>query len=172
MEDIGDILFYVIAAAIGIIGAIANKKKRNAERNLPQQGVPDMDEEGYSYEMDEQEGMPVPEARGASTQYEMIDGKSPEAVARGYEEEMVKSGGDSTFKMAPGYEGEYSEPMADEFAMEGESVTDISISKTELGEESVISPREESSRARRLIEDFDLPSAIIYSEIINRKDFV
>ncbi|MEE4213886.1 MAG: hypothetical protein V2I34_02400 [Bacteroidales bacterium] len=172
MEDIGDILFYVIAAAIGIIGAIANKKKKNAEKRLPQQGVPGMDDEGYSYEMDEQEGMPFPEARGASTQYEMIDGKPPEAAARGYEEEMVKSGGESTFEMAPEYEGEYSEPMADEYAMEGESVTDISISKTELGEESVISLREESSRARRLIEDFDLPSAIIYSEIINRKDFV
>jgi hypothetical protein len=62
--------------------------------------------------------------------------------------------------------------MADKYSMEGEAVTDLSISKTELGEESVVSLREERSRARRLIEDFDLPSAIIYSEIINRKDFV
>lgn len=172
MEDIGDILFYVVAAAIGIIGAIANKKKKNAERNLPQQQVPDMDDEGYSYDMDEETAAPTPEQRQPLTQYETIDGKSPDALATAYEDKVIKSAGAGAFEMAPEYEGEYSEPMADEYAIEGESVTDISISKTELGEESVISPREESSRARRLIEDFDLASAIIYSEIINRKDFV
>lgn len=172
MEDIGDILFYVVAAAIGIIGAIANKKKKNAERNLPQQQVPDMDDEGYSYDMDEETAAPTPGQRQPLTQYETIEGRLADPLATAYEEKVIKSAGEETFEMAPEYEGEYSEPMADDYAMEGESVTDISISKTELGEDGVFSLREESSRARRLIEDFDLPSAIIYSEIINRKDFV
>jgi hypothetical protein len=172
MEDLGDILFYVLAAAIGIIGAIANKKKKDAAKNFPKQNIPDMDDDGYNYDMDEEASVPSPERRQASTQYEMIDGRSPEPAAMSYEEKILKSAGEQTFEMAPEYEGEYSEPMADKYSMEGEAVTDLSISKTELGEQSVISNREERSRARRLIEDFDLPSAIIYSEIINRKDFV
>ncbi len=163
MEDLGDILFYVLAAAIAIIGAIINKKKKKAERTVPQPGMPDVEEE-TSYQGTER--------IKASTQYEMIDEDSLQTGASAYEGTMMKPSVEQTFKMGAEYEGEYSEPMADDFALEGSSAIDLNILQDERGTEGKISLPEENSRARKLIDDFDLSKAIVYSEILRRKDFV
>lgn len=172
MEDFGDILFYVIAAVIAIIGAIANKRKKQAEREMTQAGLPDQEEETDYSRGEEEISYPEAEARGATTQYEMIDEDSLETKGTGFKDTAFKSSEEQALKMGAEYEGRYSEPMAEEAASEGVSVTDASISRTELGKESELLLEEENSWARELIGEFDLPRAIIYSEILNRKDFV
>ncbi|MEA1886808.1 MAG: hypothetical protein U9N72_06340 [Bacteroidota bacterium] len=170
MEDFGDILFYVIAAVIAIIGAIVNKKKKQAERQMTQPGMPDQEEEtDYS---DREEEISYPEARGATTQYQMIDEDSLETKGTGFKDTAFKSSEEQALKMGAEYEGDYYEPMAKEFASEGESVTDVSVSQSELGTGSEMLGEEENSWARKLIDEFNLPEAIVYSEILKPKDFV
>jgi len=164
MEDFGNILFYIIAAIIAILGALANKKKKAAQKPLPQTDVPDQKEEEISF--------PDIEERKPATQYEMINPESLQTIGSGFEGTSLQSSEDQAIKMGAEYEGSYSEPMAEEFAAEGISVTDISITDSELGTDSEISLRDKNSWAKNLIDEFDLPKAIIYSEILNRKDFV
>ena len=173
MEDLGDILFYVIAAIIGIIGAIANKKKQKAERAVKKQASTDNPEENYAYARREDAGAETTRPEGTYTRYETIDEeilKTVEATAT--YDKMPDETDDQRLIMGAEYEGDYTEPMADEFEREGISATDLSISQSELGTESEINLREESSWAGELVEDFELPKAIVYSEILNRKDFV
>jgi len=163
MEDLGDILFWVLAAAVGIIGALVNKKKKKMQTMMPQSGMPDEEEQTIYQDTG---------ARRTSAQQEMFDEDILQKTDSAYEGAMMGSSEEQAFKMGAEYEGEYSEPMADDFAMEGTSATDLGIQDTELGTGSGVTPQEKNSRARRLIEDFDLPKAIVYSEILNRKDFV
>ncbi|MDT8401860.1 MAG: hypothetical protein RQ743_09200 [Bacteroidales bacterium] len=171
MEDIGDILFYVLLAVFGIAGAIANKKKRNAQRPSPQSGIPASDDDSFSYEREEEAGPRSREGR-ASTQYEMIDEDALETAASRYENTMMKSSVEQALEMRAEYEGRYSEPLADDFSMEGVAVTDLTVEHTEVGTYIDTSLDEQSSWARGLVDDFDLPAAIVYSEILKRKDFV
>jgi len=83
-----------------------------------------------------------------------------------------ESSEEQALRMAAEYEGNYSEPMAKEFAAEGESDIDMAITASDLSSEMKKMLQEESSWANQLAEDFDLPRAIVYSEILKRKDFV
>ncbi|MFO7851718.1 MAG: hypothetical protein ACQERS_11660 [Bacteroidota bacterium] len=172
MEDFGDILFYVIAAVIAIIGVIANKKKKQAEREMTQAGLPEEEEETDYSQRDEEISYPEAEARGATTQYEMIDQGSLETEGTGFEDTVFKGSEEQALKKRAEYEGSYSEPMAGEAASEETPITDVSISQFELGKESEFLLEKENSWAHELTDEFDLPSAIIYSEILKRKDFV
>jgi len=170
MEDIGDILFYVLLAVFGIAGAIANKKKRNTARPLPQSRIPDMDDDALSYDSEEEAG--VSESRRATTQYKMIDEDSLATAVSRHENTMMKSSVELALEMRAEYEGSYSEPMADDFSTEGVAVTDLSVEHAEPGTHVDTSLDEKSSWAKDLVDDFDLPAAIVYSEILKRKDFV
>ncbi|HKL66322.1 MAG TPA: hypothetical protein VJ877_00410 [Bacteroidales bacterium] len=167
MEDIGDILFYVIAAVIGIAGAISNKKKKKAEQERAAQAeeeMPEIEEEDsfYSDEM----------ARGAETQYEMIGEDDLQTSGSGLDDTIDETPGWEAVQKKPGKESLQEEPMADEFEHDGASVTDFSITSTELGTDSEIPLEEDRSWASSLADEFDLPKAIVYSEILKRKDFV
>ncbi len=169
MEDIGDILFYLLAAVIGIAGAISSKKKKKAGIPAPRQNAPAEDYES-SYSDDEEYSVPETAETEMPWQYETSEKEKTDQEVIEYREPAGKSIEDK-FRMSAEYEGSYSEPMADYFEEEGVSVIEMTIPDTELGHEVKVS-QEEYSRARMLIEDFDLPKAIIYSEILNRKDFV
>ncbi len=164
MEDFGDIVFYLIAAIIAIFGAIINKKKKSAQRPVPQSGIPDKSEEEFTF--------PDIEEEKPATQYEMIDPESLQTKNSELEGVTLQSSEDQAIERGTEYEGRYSEPLAEEFTAEGISVTDISITDSELGTASEISLHDQNSWAKNLIDEFDLPKAIVYSEILNRKDFV
>lgn len=162
MEDFGDILFYLVVAIIAIAGAIINKKK-SKEQAYP---IPDHGEEeddNIDYE---------PETRERAMRYEMIDEDSLRSDIPEFEDAAIQSSVDEGFKMDAEYEGKYAEPMASDFAWEGQSVTEVAVEQTELGTEGAHSMHEEDSWAAELAEEFDLPKAIVYSEILKRKDFV
>ena len=164
MEDFGDIIFYLIAAIIAIFGALANKKKKAAQRTVPRSGIPDKSEEEITF--------PDIEEEKPTTQYEMIDPESLQTKNSGLEDITQQSSEDQAIEMGADYKGRYSEPLAEEFAAESISVTDLSITDSEVGTASEISLHDQNSWAKNLIDEFDLPKAIVYSEILNRKDFV
>ncbi|MBN1388430.1 MAG: hypothetical protein JW965_08295 [Bacteroidales bacterium] len=173
MEDLGDILFYIIAAVIAIFGAIANKKRKMAQKQVPRSNIPDQVEDTIFDSMEREITFPNSEKEErAATQYETIDQDLFQAANSGPENSGIQPSVDQVIKMGAEYEGLYSEPLAEEFASEGISVTDVSIAQSGLGTESESPVRGYSSWAKNLIEDFDLPKAIVYSEILNRKDFV
>lgn len=172
MEDFGDIIFYILLAIFGIVGAIANKKKRNATGRLPQSGMPDMNDDSFSYDREEESRVRETPVRGATTQYEMIDNSSMETEASWYKDTMIQSSEDQALKMKAEYEGRYSEPLADDFASEGIAATDQVITAKEMEKGQAVISERENSWARELLDDFDLPAAIIYSEVLKRKDFV
>lgn len=173
MEDLGDILFYVIIAIIGIIGAIVNKKKQKAEKTVNIPSSSDSYEETYNYGERDKVIAEGRRSEGANTRYETIDEEILQSVEApsSYNISSDKTD-DQDLIMGAEYEGDYTEPLADDFAREGIFATDLSISQSELGTDSEILLKEEGSWAGDLIEDFDLPKAIVYSEILNRKDFV
>lgn len=164
MEDLGNILFYIIAAIIAIFGALANKKKKAAQKPFPQTDIPEQKEEEITF--------PDIEEKKPATQYEMINPESLNTTDSGFEGTSLQPSVDQRMEMGAEYEGRYSEPLAEEFAAEGISVTEISITDSELGTDSEISLHVKNSWAKNLIDEFDLPKAIVYSEILNRKDFV
>lgn len=172
MEDIGDILFYVIAAIIGIAGAIANKRKKDAEKRNAQSRPAEQEVDFEFPDLEEETSIPETEPARTGTRYEMIDEELLATRDSGYGDTSFQGSEEEAIKMAAEYEGEYSEPMAEDFASEGKSVTSIAITDTELGTASELSLTDRSSRARVLIRDFDLPKAIVYTEILQRKDFV
>jgi len=164
MEDLGDILFYIIAAIIAIVGAIANKKRKTAQKTMPQSGIPNQREEEITF--------PDIEEMKPSSQYEMIDPELLKTADSGFEGTTLQSDENQSMEMDAEYEGSYSEPLAEKFAAEGISITDVFITDSELGKESEKLPQDQNSWAKNLVDKFDLPKAIVYTEILNRKDFV
>ena len=154
MEDIGGIIFYIIAAIIGIIGII-NKKKKN-QVSAKRVVIPSQTgDEDVIFENLERVGPVV---------YDETSAESDET-----EDRLV---------MDASYEGNYSEPMAADFAGEGiSSLKDNSADDEEHKEKEVEDKVDsyhglvkEQSVAAQIAADFDLPKAIVYSEILKRKD--
>jgi hypothetical protein len=173
MEDLGNILFYLVLAIVAIIGAVVNKKKKTAQKPAPESNKPYPEEDTIFTRKEEKASFPdIEEKEWAVTEDEMIDPGSLQTANSGIEDTSIQSSEDQALKMGAEFEGLYSEPLAEKFASEGISVTDVSITQSELGTESEFSRPGQNSWAKSLIEDFDLPKAIIYSEILNRKDFV
>ena len=163
MEDFGDILFYLVVAIIAIVGAVANKRKNKTGQALPHPDHMEQEDDTIFAEPEEME---------ATTRYEMIDEGSFQPQITGPAGAASQSPGDRDFKMGKEAEGNYYEPMAKDFEWEGQSVTDTSITKSEVGTDGVLSSPEQDSWANELADEFDLPKAIVYSEILKRKDFV
>ncbi|MCD4768871.1 MAG: hypothetical protein K8R35_01725 [Bacteroidales bacterium] len=164
MEDIGGIIFYIIAAIIGIIGLMNKKKKNQASAKkvvIPSQTG---DEDLIFENIDEEE--PVGNVFAMSgINYNEASADSDKTGAR--------------LVMDASYEGNYREPMADDFAGEGVSAIEHKDADSEeLNEEESENKTdpyhnliEEQSVAAEIAADFDLPKAIVYSEILKRKDY-
>ena len=177
MEDYGDLIFYLIAAVIGIIGAITNKKKKKAERGMMQQeeefGPRQEEEFDYSETGDEPVLTDADKAE-ATTQYEMIDEDSLVTKERGIEDKPeFKSSEEEALERVVAYKDSYSQKVRPEYESEGWAIEgDTPISEIKYDADAVLAEEDESSWAADLADEFDLPRAIVYSEILRRKDFV
>ena len=163
MDDIGGIIFYIIAAIIGIITTVGkNKKKREAAGKPPPVISETIDKEVFGEDFDR----PVRrEVFSPETILEEIFSEKPEPVVPGYSfepQEPVKQVFD------PVMEGDYQEPMAGEFINEGESVTEM-MAETDIEEVTDEIAAFALDQQVETEEEFDLRKAVIYSEILNRK---
>lgn len=142
MEDIGDILFYIIAAVIGLITTLGRKKKKPAGIPLPAEN----DEAGDIEYQDEDEFLIEEDALPAG-------------------ERVISYEPAYDYNFDPENEGNFIEPIAEKL----ESVKKSQISEQEeiLKEEISDSIKEEED----IILDFDLRQAVIYSEILKRNDY-
>lgn len=154
MEDLGDILFYIIAAVIGLVTALGKKKKKPAAP-LPSKAEP----------VEEQDEGPV---------FEEID----ELDYQVDDKDFVIEG---PLAFDPAMEGKYTEAMAGQFSDEGKAqlFQDKVKASASTPEEKQGSGEEESTRVSEdasegledILSDFDLRKAVIYSEILDRKDY-
>jgi len=176
MEDYGDLIFYLIAAVIGIIGAITNKKKRKAERGLPQEEDfgPRQEEEFDYSEAGEEPILTDTERAKATTQYEMIDEDSLVTKGRSIEDTpQFKTSEEEALERVIAYKDSYSQKARPEYESQGWDIEDDTpISEIKYDADAVLAKEDESSWAADLADEFDLPRAIVYSEILRRKDFV
>ena len=161
MEDIGGIIFYIIAAIIGIVTTVG-KKKRDAAKMPPPVNSETIDKEVFGEGFED----PVFEEIIAEQTFEpspvfiegggSIEGGNNPAGAYSWSDEFDFS-----------IEGEGVETMADQFISEGisafspldENIEGEIIDEIALGEDT----------SEEMFEEFDLRKAVIYSEILNRK---
>lgn len=187
MEDIGSLIFYVILAIIAIAGSVqssSKKKKAQPGKSIPRKPAPTVMSEPRP------QVQPQPQPR---PQYRPV-----EPIDEGYYEEPLASQfageGSSAPTMAEAFanegsvsrnraaafasEGSVSQNMAASFAGEGiSSLTDLSrqefvhteISDSEIGD----APEYDYNALARddLAEGFDLRKAVIYSALLDRKDY-
>lgn len=154
MEDIGGIIFYILAAIIGIIGVVNRKKKNTTSAKrviIPSQ----TGEEEAFYE--------IPDTVNQVDSVIEIDDNRDGRI---FVEPVEKS---SDLVMDASYEGNYSEPMADDFA--GEGVSSLKEEEADNKTNAYRQLTKEQSVAAQIADDFDLPKAIVYSEILKRKDY-
>ncbi len=175
MEDYGDIIFYLIVAAVGILGAVFNNKKKRP--GFPQPQPVDMDEqqdEDYDYSSEEQQmAYPGEEKPEAATQYRTIDEQSMKTRASDIADDAHKASEAEALKRMMDYKDSYSQPESEIFKAEGWAIeNDEPITDIEQDPDIIAEDEKEGSWASKLAEEFDLPKAIVYSEIMNRKDFV
>jgi len=144
MEDIGDILFYIIAAVIGLVTTLGRKKKKKpagAPAPVEYEEAGDMD-----YPDEEQE-------------YDIDDDPFTE------QERVISYEPTYQYSFDPENEGGFIEPIAEE--RENAEKSPIS-EKEEIVEKEVADKIEEEDD---LLSDFDLRKAVIYSEILKRNDY-
>ena len=163
MEDIGDLLFYLLAGLFAVAGLIGKKKKN------PVLKVPGDD---FNNNPDESPGEPVFDKQRRYE--EILNGEIfgipvPEIVEEEEESEV--------FLESSRMEGVYEEEMAKLFSGEGISsiVSDnMEVSEIdeegEIGGDNFIEMEDDESVVKRIADTFNLPEAIIYSEILNRKE--
>jgi len=172
MEDIGDLLFYILAGLFAIIGAISRSKKGKAKMfpqevttGLPSSGIPgDRSSQGEEY---------IPELDEESYDWDdtvVSDYSDPVTVVKGMESR-------ETFLSAPSIEGSYMDSMISSVPDEGISSLEISGIESDFANSqdeisSGIMPGEDAevSLAGEIAKRFSLPEAIVWSEILNRKD--
>jgi len=163
MEDergIGNIIFYVIAAIIAIVSSIKKKK------NLPEGGS----------------GLPPGEEKPGGFPDDMFDDEPEPVYSEEYMEEPVKQ-----IAVVPEYsamEGTYEEPLAPKFS--GEGISSLDHIETErrfeelLRETATIYDTKEAELYDydtvddgefTLDEEFDARKAVIWSEIIARREY-
>ena len=184
MEDIGDLVFYILAALFALVGAFNKKKKKSAvprsqpgepagqEREMDVKEVAERARErtreiivSEDFSWDDETGMPdVSEEREWFTGQDQAGVTSPAAERK---KEVAFS------------DGEWEEPMAEMFSNEGISSLLAEEEKHiyDLGgdgigdiSESENRERGEQSRAGAIAGRFDLAEAIVFSEILKRKE--
>jgi len=170
MEDIGDLLFYIIAGLFAIVGAISRSKKgkavmfpRDVSGNEPTTVMPERGNRPGSY---------FPEIVEESIDWDET------ATAEYADNEPVPMTKRESFIPDPSKEGSYIEPMTSFVPDEGISSLEIRENEfihlgipDEITTGTLPAATEESSIASDLAASFNLPEAIIWSEIINRKEY-
>jgi len=170
MEDIGiDIIFYIIAGIIAIIGALGRIKRKPVQARTTDDKVQTKKKFDEILE-DIIRGGEGDNITQGEPDFWKTDAEETEAD---YEiEELVLSADN---------EGRYSEPMAKKFidegnigkvntfSSEGQPVTEQAVD--EIGLTDTSSAGNPDSWAAELAEDFDLPQALVYSEILARKEY-
>lgn len=175
MEDLAGVIIYLIIAIIGVLAGVYRNKAKRAQASAgtqgkaPQEPAADYDPFSGLFEEDEQE-------------YKFED-KETEELTEEPEEEFIEKERIETEKAsvaeeekpkeAEDYKKEYTEGEAafkeTEEAIIPDSITDKSESIILKEKEMPLSIEDDLYALNK--EDFDLRKAIIYSEIINRKDF-
>jgi len=149
MDDIGGILFYIIAAVIGIITTVGKKKRQKAKSAVITSTI---EEEVFDDSFD----------RVKETTYKTIP---EDKFEDDFWTDNLEKNDHSAFDQVE--EGSYNEPMAEQFSSEGSSTL------TELREdkkvEDDITEMEGDSKKSKILKDFDLKKAVVFSEILKRK---
>ena len=170
MEDTGSLIFYIIVGLIAIVSALVRKKK--PEEGTASPGSP----KGKTLEdvWKEIES----EAFGTGEPADLA-GETSMATSRDDIEPSVNE-----IVMRPEMEGAYSEPLATSFASEGQidgiasgqmAVTESAISDHSVAEADLTRSyeiNENKSEAYELAGEFDIRKAIIFSEILKRKEYL
>ena len=165
MEDIGGIIFYIIAAVIGIATQVG-KKKRKAAKAASNKIVFDKDVESEMIlEKEESVFQPIRE--------EML---GDDYWAEEVKDDFVVSEDADPVKFLDfnnKKEGNYAQPLAEKFSKEGFSsitpVTEAPYVVSEYSYDQIEIKDDEIGNQRRIISEFSLEKAIIYSEILKRK---
>lgn len=162
MENLSDYLYLILVLGLGLLGALRKKK----ENKTVTQQLPDIEE--YQGENDIEgnqfEERDTIEAEDDFWREILVD------ESKGIEKKPTYFNADN--------EGTYEEAMATDYSHEG--VSALTIESDSMGE--IINPKgkdsgnefldipEEESIAGRIAKDFNLNEAIVYSEILNRKE--
>lgn len=166
MEDIGDLLFYLLAGLFAVAGLLGKKKKKPVI-NIP----------GEDTSMEQGEIIVDPAER--ARRYEEILNDEIFGVPEMPPPEVDEPAVPVEFLESAKMEGTYEEEMASLFLGEGISSLDYdnmeAIGKDEdedeeIGGDNFIEMEDDVSTVKRIADSFNLPEAIIFSEILNRKE--
>jgi hypothetical protein len=199
MEDkgLGNIIFYIILAIIGLAGSFSNKKKKGGGAGVPKKTFKWPDFEGEAspafpdvLESETQPEVPRPAVKPVSRPVVINEGRYEEPLAGSFSgegsyrnpmaERFSREGSmadDLASKFS--HEGSMENSMAAAFASEGMSgmsqaqilrYTDNTISESEIGD-----PEEYDYEAYKTAIDnegaFNVWKAVVYSSILNRKEY-
>lgn len=179
MEDFGNIFFFVLIAVIGIISSVFGKKKpsrqvreTNKKRSLSQEL-----EELFDPSPEQEPTIPYDQAEEPQEEEGYYEQEpAVQASARNEREAQYHSAyegalekGDYTFSSdSEGTSGldqaSIAEARMQRYLREMHSGDKMQVLET-------IGIQDDTSRGARLARDFNLPEAIVYSEILNRKEF-
>jgi hypothetical protein len=184
MEDIGDLIFYILAALFALFGAFNKKKKKAvAPRSLPDEII-DQDKEmdvkevaerarertreiivSEDFSWDDETGVPD---RSEVREWVVGENSVKDIVSRNAREKEVAYS-----------DGEWVEPMAEMFSQEGisslfeeEEKHIYDLDSDGIRDMTASDNREnrEQSRASAIAGRFDLAEAIVFSEILKRRE--
>ena len=199
MEDkgLGNIIFYIILAIIGLAGSFSNKKKKAGGAGAPKKTFKWPDFEGEAtpefpdvFESEPQPEMPRPAAKPVSRPVVINEGRYEEPLAGSFSgegnyrnpmAERYSREGSMANELASRFnrEGSIDNSMAAAYSSEGMSVmneaqilrnTDNTISDSEIGD-----PEEYDYEAYKtdIAKEgaFNVWKAVVYSSILNRKEY-
>jgi hypothetical protein len=199
MEDkgLGNIIFYIILAIIGLAGSFSNKKKKAGVPGAPKKTFkwPDFEEEATPafpdvFEPESEPEVPRPAVKPVSRPVVINEGRYEEPLAGSFSgegtyknpmAERFSREGSMADELAArfSHEGSMENSMAAAFASEGMSgmsqaqilrYTDNTISDSEIGD-----PEEYDYEAYKTDIDkdgaFNVWKAVVYSSILNRKEY-
>lgn len=157
MENIGDYIYLVVIVVVGLISAL---KKKKAVKVVQPEAESD---ESDIFDLEEVEA----NSRKYTIEAENDFWKDVIDVETGIEEiEPVYFNSES--------EGTYKEPLAAEFSQEGISALNIekSAENKDITEskDDFLEHLDEESIGRSISRDFNLKEAIVFSEILNRRE--
>ncbi|MDX2415120.1 MAG: hypothetical protein QNK33_08005 [Bacteroidales bacterium] len=159
MDDLGGILFYIIAAVIGIVTTVSKKKKKAAKPSVDSEII---DMEVFSDSIEEEETtvyQPIPEGEFENDFWSEI--KDDEQLIKDFEHKV------NEYSFDKNMEGKHMEPLAEQFSSEGKASVSDKFVKDDIAEEEI--PKDDLTQVDQTLKDFDIRTAIIYSEILNRK---
>ena len=169
MEDFGNIIFYILAAAVGLIGAIGRKKiKKDKIRAASALIVAeeDIDAPAKEHAFDREPGDLVSDEEVV----EELDSVGKDWAGKARRPETNLAGGAYDQPLETNYDDEGVSSLSDMIFASEHSDNDIMASESDIITSADTS--DIGSLAAELVSEFDLSKAIIYSEILNRKEYV